>query len=283
MARLRRSLYHVAGINTFCPTDPARAVPRQRRAAPRSPCAPPRAPACARVVLTSSAAALGEAQGTVGREDSPHRGSYLSLYERSKHEGELAAVAAAAQRRARARRGQPVLGPGPGPRRRHRPDPDRLPQRPPEGVRRHALSLVDIARLRRGPPAGGRARPPGERYVLNGATLTSPRGAGARHRAHRVAARRRGSCPPSVAPRRRRRWSRAASASRGAEAAGVPRDGPHDAARPPLRRLARERELGLPTRRSRTRSGARSSGRGARASSGAGLIVRPARRVARWV
>ncbi len=46
-------------------------------------------------MLTSSAAALGEAEGTVGSEASPHRGSYLSVYERSKHEGEVAAFAAA--------------------------------------------------------------------------------------------------------------------------------------------------------------------------------------------
>jgi dihydroflavonol-4-reductase len=48
-----------------------------------------------RIVLTSSASALGEAQGTVGTENSVHRGSYMSVYERSKHEGELAAFAAA--------------------------------------------------------------------------------------------------------------------------------------------------------------------------------------------
>ncbi len=38
-----------------------------------------------RVVHTSSSSAIGEAHGTVGREDSPHRGTYLSAYERSKH------------------------------------------------------------------------------------------------------------------------------------------------------------------------------------------------------
>ena len=42
--------------------------------------------------------------GTVGSEDSPHRGSYLSVYERSKHEGELAAFAAARRAGRRARR-----------------------------------------------------------------------------------------------------------------------------------------------------------------------------------
>ena len=67
-----------------------------------------------RVVLTSSAASVGEPQGTVGTEDSPHRGSYLSMYDRSKHEGELAAFAAAAHEERRAGGGQPVVGAGPG-------------------------------------------------------------------------------------------------------------------------------------------------------------------------
>ena len=40
-----------------------------------------------RVVHTSSAATIGEPEGTIGREDTPHRG-FLSTYERSKTEGE---------------------------------------------------------------------------------------------------------------------------------------------------------------------------------------------------
>ena len=75
-----------------------------------------------RVVLTSSAASLGEEEGTVGTEDSPHRGSYLSVYDRSKHEGELAAFAAARPRGGRAGGGEPVLGAGPRPHPRHRRD-----------------------------------------------------------------------------------------------------------------------------------------------------------------
>ena len=37
-----------------------------------------------RVVYTSSAATIGEEAGTVGSEASPHRGRFLSHYERSK-------------------------------------------------------------------------------------------------------------------------------------------------------------------------------------------------------
>ena len=218
-----------------------------------------RAPRRAHLVVRRRSA---RPRGTVGTEDSPHRGSYMSVYERSKHEGEVAALRRGQARRDRARRGQPVLGPGPGPRGRHRPDPDRLPQRQAEGVRRHA----DQHRRHRRRGRGARARRPsagsdGERYLISGATITSQRGAGARHPDLRRAATtsassRRSSRAPSARP------SRAASARAGKHAAGVPRDDQHDAARPPLRRLARRRRARVcATRRSRTRSAARSSGR----------------------
>jgi dihydroflavonol-4-reductase len=87
-------LYHVAGINTFCPTDPAALFHVNVRGAELAV----RAAAAAgvrRIVFTSSASTLGEQAGTVGTEKSPHRGSYMSVYERSKHEGEVAAFAAA--------------------------------------------------------------------------------------------------------------------------------------------------------------------------------------------
>jgi dihydroflavonol-4-reductase len=89
-------VYHVAGINSHCPKDPVRLLhvnisgtENVVRAAARC--------GIARVVFTSSAASIGEAEGTVGTEDSPHRGSYLSVYEQSKHEGERVAFAAAAE------------------------------------------------------------------------------------------------------------------------------------------------------------------------------------------
>jgi dihydroflavonol-4-reductase len=87
-------VYHVAGINTMCPPDPAPLFHVNVRGAETAVRAAARAGA-GRVVLTSSAAALGEAHGTVGSEESPHRGTYLSVYERTKHEGEVAAFAAA--------------------------------------------------------------------------------------------------------------------------------------------------------------------------------------------
>jgi dihydroflavonol-4-reductase len=50
-----------------------------------------------RVVYTSSGATIGEASGTVGTEATPHRGRYLSAYERSKHLAERAATAESAR------------------------------------------------------------------------------------------------------------------------------------------------------------------------------------------
>jgi dihydroflavonol-4-reductase len=88
--------YNVAGVNSLCVEDPR---PMQRmnvdgavaavRAASRA--------GVRRLVHTSSAATLGEAPGAVGDERTPHRGWYLSTYERTKTEGERAALAAASE------------------------------------------------------------------------------------------------------------------------------------------------------------------------------------------
>ena len=153
-------VYHVAGINTMCPLDPAALFHVNVRGAEAAVRAAARA-GVPRVVLTSSAAALGEAAGTVGREDSPHRGTYLSVYERSKHEGERAAFAAARRAGLELVVGEPVVRAGPGPRGRHGPDHDRLPQRPPAGVRRHDDQHRRHRRLRDRPRARGGARAAG--------------------------------------------------------------------------------------------------------------------------
>jgi dihydroflavonol-4-reductase len=83
--------FHVAGVNTLCPTDPA-PLYRVNRDAARLVTRLAAAAGVRRLVHTSSAATVGEAEGALGREDSPHRGWFLSDYERSKFEGELAVV-----------------------------------------------------------------------------------------------------------------------------------------------------------------------------------------------
>ena len=93
-------VYHVAGVNTLCPTDPApmlRVNVRRRR---RRASAPPRAPACERVVHTSSAATLGEGTARSAARTRRTAARTCPIYERSKNEGELAAFAAGARDRA---------------------------------------------------------------------------------------------------------------------------------------------------------------------------------------
>jgi dihydroflavonol-4-reductase len=87
-------VFNVAGVNELCVEDP-RPMERMNvggavaavRAAARA--------GVVRLVHTSSAATIGEAPGTVGSERTPHRGWYLSNYERTKTEGERAALTTA--------------------------------------------------------------------------------------------------------------------------------------------------------------------------------------------
>ena len=151
-------VFHVGGVNTLCPEDPAELFHANVRGAEIGVRAAARA-GVRRVVLTSSAAALGEEKGTVGNEDSPHRGWYLSDYERSKHEGEQAALAAGRREGIEVVAVNPASVQGPGRaggtgkimiaylNGRLRAFVDTQHQH-----RRHP-------RLHRGPPARGRARP----------------------------------------------------------------------------------------------------------------------------
>ncbi len=85
--------YHVAGVNTHCPADPDALLRVNVEGTEAAVRAAARA-GVPRMVFTSSAASVGEPAGTVGREDTAHRGSYLSVYDRSKHLGEQAAFEA---------------------------------------------------------------------------------------------------------------------------------------------------------------------------------------------
>jgi dihydroflavonol-4-reductase len=86
--------FNLAGVNSLCVTDPD----PMRRANVDGAVAAVRAAAVAgvpRLVHTSSAATIGEPAGTIADEWTGHRGWYLSTYERTKTEGERAALAAA--------------------------------------------------------------------------------------------------------------------------------------------------------------------------------------------
>ena len=163
--------FHVAGVNAMCVEDPE----AMRRTNVDGAAGAVRAAARAgvpRLVHTTSATTNGEAPGTVGREDTPHRGWYLSTYDRTKTEGERAVLAAAAQT------GQDVVCVNPssvqGPGRAG-------------GTGRFLLafldgrlkvfvqtnvSLVDIADCVEGHLLAAERGQAGERYLLNGMTLS---------------------------------------------------------------------------------------------------------------
>jgi dihydroflavonol-4-reductase len=164
--------YHVAGVNTHCPRDPDHLMrvnvggtEAVIRAAARA--------GVRRVVMTSSAASVGEPHGTVGREDTAHRGSYLSVYDRSKHEGELAAFAAGARLGVEVVALNPSSVQGPG---RASGNGkliiDYLNGKLPAFVETH-LSVVDIEDTAEAHILAAERGRHGARHVLNGATITS--------------------------------------------------------------------------------------------------------------
>lgn len=164
--------FHVAGLNMLCPPDPIALFHANVRGAEAVVRAAARA-GVRRVVLTSSAAALGEAAGTIGREDSPHRGWYLSAYERSKREGEAAALAAARRAGVELVAVNPSSVQGPG----RAGGTGRILIAYVNGRLRAfldtRLSLVDVDDCTAGHLLAAERGVAGERYVLNGATLTS--------------------------------------------------------------------------------------------------------------
>lgn len=81
--------FHVAGVNTMCPSDPG-AMYRTNVDGVRVVVAAAAEAGVRRVVLTSSAAAIGEPEGTLANEEASHTGVFLSHYARSKYLGEVA-------------------------------------------------------------------------------------------------------------------------------------------------------------------------------------------------
>lgn len=165
-------VYHVAGVNSHCPADPDRLL----RVNVDGTAAVVRAAAAAgvrRVVFTSSAASIGEAHGTVGTEDSPHRGSYLSVYDRSKHESEQVAFRLAAETGVEVVALNPSSVQGP-------------PRKGGNGAiiiaylngRLRAfvdtfVSVVDVEDVVAAHLLAAERGTPGARYILNGATISS--------------------------------------------------------------------------------------------------------------
>ena len=126
-----------------------------------------------RVVFTSSAASVGEHHGTVGDERSVHRGSDLSVYDRSKHEGEQAAFAAADWTGVELVAICPSSVQGPGRKTGNgKLILDYLNGKLPAFVDTY-VSVVDIADCTEAHVLAAERGRAGARYVLNGATITS--------------------------------------------------------------------------------------------------------------
>jgi dihydroflavonol-4-reductase len=164
-------VFHVAGVNALCVDDPTPMLRTNIDGAAATMRAAARA-GVRRVVHTSSAATIGEPPGTVGREDTPHRGWYLSTYERSKTEGERAALAAGREAGIEVVSVNPSSVQGPG----RASGTGRfllafLDGRLKLFVDTH-ISLVDIADCVEGHLRAAECGVPGERYILNGMTLT---------------------------------------------------------------------------------------------------------------
>lgn len=162
-------VYHVAGVNTMCPVDPSELF-RVNVDGSRNVVAAAEDVGVKRIVYTSSAAAIGERSGLVGRESTPHRGSYLSHYERSKHLAEEAVFGTADRVEVVAVNPSSVQGPG-------RATGtgalilDLLRGRLPALIDTR-LSIVDIDDCSRGHILAAERGVPGERYVLNSFTMT---------------------------------------------------------------------------------------------------------------
>lgn len=165
------TVFHVGGVNAVCLRDPSEMYRTNVDGSERLIRAAARA-GVRRVVYTSSAATIGEPEGVVGREGTPHRGTFLSDYERSKHMAEERVRSVAE------RLGLPVviLNPssvqGPG-----RTGGSarlllglvnaRLPVVVPT-----FLSVVDVDDCAEGHLLAERLGTPGQRYLLSGSTLS---------------------------------------------------------------------------------------------------------------
>ena len=166
------SIFHMAGKNAFCLRDPSELF----RVNVHGSVNVVRAAADAgvkRVVYTSSAATVGEHKGARGDEDAPHRGWFLSEYERSKFDAEVEVLKEATRLGVDVLCVNPSSVQGPG----RAGGTGKVLVAYLRGKLRlfvdTRVSLVDIKDCARGHLLAEERGTPGRRYILNGATLTT--------------------------------------------------------------------------------------------------------------
>lgn len=162
-------VFHVAGVNELCSLDP-RHMWEVNVEGTRNVVASCRAATVGRLIHTSSAVTIGEESGVVATEETPHRGYYLSDYERSKTEAERVVFAEAGALDVISVNPSSVQGPG------RATGTGGMVLRAARGKMRYVvdttISLVDIDDCARGHLAAAEKGVPGERYLLSGATVT---------------------------------------------------------------------------------------------------------------
>ncbi|HEX2822286.1 MAG TPA: NAD-dependent epimerase/dehydratase family protein [Streptosporangiaceae bacterium] len=165
-------VYHAAGVNSFCLADPG-PMERVNVDGSANVIAAAAQAGAGRVIYTSSAAAIGEAPGTAGTESSPHRGWFLSQYERTKYLAEIRVRHEAAAHGVSVVYVSPSSVQGPG--RLH--GTAQLLLRYLNGNLRFLVdtqvSFLDIADCTAGHLLAESGGADGERYILNGATFTT--------------------------------------------------------------------------------------------------------------
>lgn len=161
-------VFHVAGVNEMCSSNPDR-MDRVNIEGTRNVLEACRRHGVGRMIHTSSAVAIGQGHGEVGTEASPHRGSYLSRYERSKHVSERLVLETAGDQDVVVVSPSSVQGPG-------RATGtgklilDVLNHKLPYLVET-TVSIVDIDDCSRGHMLAAERGAGGERYLLSGASF----------------------------------------------------------------------------------------------------------------
>jgi dihydroflavonol-4-reductase len=165
-------VYHAAGVNAFCLRNTSPLF-RVNVGGSRNVVAAAAHAGVRRIVYTSSASTLGERRGTVAHEHTPHRGFFLSNYERSKYEAERAVLNLAEELGVDVVSVNPSSVQGPG----RTGGTGRIFITYLKGQLRFfvdtRVSLVDIDDCTEGHVLAERFGRPQNRYVLNGSVLTS--------------------------------------------------------------------------------------------------------------